>query len=108
VMFFKTKSVTLQNINSNIMGTTTIGENTSLGMYWNIIKNLSPETKLDLIGKLSASLMKHTKPATVSLDSKSHGAWAANLAGRWQDDRATEDIVSDIREARTANREIEL
>jgi len=79
-----------------------------LGMYWNLIKNLSPETKLDLIGKLSASLMKHPKPATANIADKSHGAWAANLAGRWQDDRATEDIVSDIREARTANREIGL
>jgi len=77
-------------------------------MYWNILKNLDADTKLDLISKLSASLLKREKPTTAALATKYYGAWAANLAGRWQDDRTTEEIVSDIHEARTTNREIEL
>lgn len=75
----------------------------SSGIYWNIIKNLNSETKLDLINKLSASLLK-----TVSNSNRPSRNWAKNLAGRWQDERTTDEIISDIREARTINREIDL
>lgn len=77
-------------------------------MYWNMLKNLDADTKLDLISKLSASLLEREKPDTAHLADKHYVAWATKLAGRWQDDRTAEEIVSDIREARTPNREIEL
>lgn len=68
--------------------------------YWNMLKNLSADVKLDLIAKLSASLVASEKASTSN--------WALDLAGRWSDSRDTADIVSDIRSSRTSNRDIEL
>ncbi len=34
--------------------------------------------------------------------------WASEFAGKWEDERSADEIVADIREARTSNREIEL
>lgn len=35
-------------------------------------------------------------------------AWVDGLAGKWQDERSTSQIINDIHAARTANSEIEL
>lgn len=69
--------------------------------YWNMLKNLSSDVKLDLIAKLSASLVASDKKASTS-------NWALDMAGRWSDSRDTVDIVSDIRSSRTSNREVDL
>lgn len=69
--------------------------------YWNMLKNLSSDMKLDLIAKLSASLVASDKKATTT-------NWALDMAGRWSDSRDTVDIVSDIRSSRTSNREVDL
>lgn len=69
--------------------------------YWNMLKNLSSEIKLELISKLSASLLVKKAPLE-------NARWASDFAGKWQDDCSAEDIVADIRQARTINREIEL
>ena len=69
--------------------------------YWNMLKNLSSDVKLDLIAKLSASLVASDKKAATS-------NWALDMAGRWSDSRDTVDIVSDIRSSRTSNREVDL
>ena len=34
--------------------------------------------------------------------------WTSEFAGRWDDDRTTDEVVEDIRGARTSNKEIEL
>lgn len=68
-------------------------------VYWNMLKDLSSEIKLDLISRLSASLLKRETDET---------HWASEFAGQWKDDRSADEIVADIREARTSNREIEL
>lgn len=75
-------------------------EAASAEAYWDILKNLSFDIKLDLISKLSASLLKRHK------EPDAH--WTSAFAGKWIDDRPAEEIVKDIREARTTNREIEL
>ena len=69
--------------------------------YWNMLKNLSSDVKLDLIAKLSASLVASDKKAATS-------NWALDMAGRWSDSRDTVDIVSDIRSSRTSNRDVDL
>ena len=69
--------------------------------YWNMLKNLSSDVKLDLIARLSASLVASEK-------STADTNWALGMAGRWNDNRDTEDIVADMRASRTLNREIDL
>ena len=71
-------------------------------IYWNLLKNLSFDVKLDLISKLSASLIRKDKAKDTD------GAWVAQFVGKWQDARSADEIVADIRDARTNNREIEL
>ena len=66
----------------------------SASMYWNMLKGLSSEIKLDLISRLSASLVKQ------EADDKH---WASEFAGKWEDERSADEIVADIREARTRN-----
>lgn len=72
-------------------------------VYWNMLKGLSSDIKLELISRLSASLVK---PKELKADTNTN--WAFSLAGRWQDSRNAEDIINDIRESRTSNREIDL
>lgn len=70
-------------------------------MYWNLLKNLSADVKLDLIARLSNSLLNQDKPAEDS-------QWASAFAGKWIDARSAEEIIDDIRESRTSNEEIDL
>ena len=60
--------------------------------YWNMLKNLSSEIKLELISKLSASLLKK--------EALENAHWVSDFAGKWKDDRSAEEIVADKREAR--------
>lgn len=69
--------------------------------YWSMLKNLGADVKLDLIARLSASLV-------VSADSPISTNWTARLAGKWSDSRDADDIVNDIRVSRSTNREIDL
>ena len=84
------------------MGTTALysEKSTSSNMYWNLLKNLSADVKLDLIARLSNSLLNQDKPAEDS-------QWAS-AAGKWIDARSAEEIIDDIRESRTSNEEIDL
>lgn len=70
-------------------------------IYWDMLKDLSSDIKLELIAKLSASLL-------VKDDASDTSNWTSEFAGRWEDDRTAEEVVEDIRSARTSNREIEL
>ena len=53
-----------------------------------MLKDLSSEIKLDLISRLSASLLKREADET---------HWASEFAGKWKDDRSADEIVADIR-----------
>ena len=69
--------------------------------YWEMLKDLSSDIKLELIAKLSAS--------SVAKDNTSDTSnWTSEFVGRWEDDRTADEVIEDIRGARTSNREIEL
>lgn len=74
-------------------------ESTSSNVYWNMLKDLSSDVKLELISKLSASLLKK------EVDSDSSD-WVSMFAGRWEDSRTANEIMDDIRNARTSNKDI--
>lgn len=59
--------------------------------YWSELKDLSNDVKLELISLLSSS-MRHAEED-----------WTEGFAGKWEDDRTTEEIISDIQTARNAN-----
>ena len=59
--------------------------------YWYELKDLSNDVKLELISLLSSS-MRHSEEN-----------WTESFAGKWQDDRTTEEIIDDIHSARNAN-----
>ena len=66
-------------------------------IYWEMLKDLSSDIKLELIAKLSASLV-----------AKDNTSDTSEFVGRWEDDRTADEVIEDIRGARTSNREIEL
>lgn len=84
----------------------TIGKDantTDVTIYWNMLKGLSSEIKLELISKLSASLLTKKR---INLTEKTN--WVSQFAGKWNDSRPVDDIIEDIRSSRSANKEIEL
>lgn len=78
-------------------------DTTDVTIYWNMLKDLSSEVKLELISRLSSSLL--IKKNTKALESAD---WASQFAGKWSDSRSADEIVEDIRNSRSTNREIEL
>ena len=72
----------------------------NMDTYWSILKNLSSDMKLELISRLSKSLL--------SKDQSIDDNWASQFVGEWKDSRSAESIIEDIRNSRTSNREIEL
>lgn len=76
------------------MASATINSSSIVSYYWNALRNLRPDTKVELISLLAQSLTMPT-PKT----EKSH--WADKFCGAWEDDRSAEDMVKEIRESRT-------
>lgn len=76
-------------------------ESAASKMYWNMLKDLSSDIKLELISRLSASLLEKKESSETS-------NWVSQLAGRWEDERTAEEIIADIRSSRTSNRDIDL
>jgi hypothetical protein len=66
---------------------------TKSNTYWDLLKDLAPDIKLDLIAKLSNSLLKRGNYNTKS-------NWTESFAGKWQDDHSAEEIIADIRNSR--------
>jgi hypothetical protein len=66
--------------------------------YWSELKSLSDTEKIELIALLSSSLTGTNEP-TVSHKK----GWASRFSGTWKDSRSAEEIVRDIRSARTTN-----
>lgn len=66
--------------------------------YFGLIKNLSPEIKLDLIEKLSKTLKGDLSKNKSSFKS---------AFGAWKSDKSADEIIIELRGNRTFNRQIE-
>ena len=66
-----------------------------------MLKNLDSDIELGSMKQFSVSALAEEK----TLDALN---WTSEFAGRWDDDRTTDEVVEDIRGARTSNKEIEL
>ena len=69
--------------------------------YWNLLKNLSNDVKLELIAKLSNSLVHKTKEQPIS---------ASRFYGVWSDDdfrMSSDELVAEIKESRKFKDDIE-
>jgi hypothetical protein len=66
--------------------------------YLELLKNLSPDSKLELISKLSDSLKGSKKPAGKSL-SELYGAFASK--------KTADEIITDLKSNRNFNRKTE-
>ena len=76
---------------------TTVTSRRTADIYWDIIKHLSPDAKLDLIAMLTKSLKK-TSTKRVS---------AKKYYGIWGDDGMTdEEFVGELKSLRSFNRDI--
>ncbi len=64
--------------------------------YYTLLKNLSPNNKLELIARLSKSLKTTTKK-------KEDTSWEA-LFGAWELDQSTDDFVAELKKDRTFTR----
>ena len=75
----------------------TINSRRTVNSYWNIIKHLSPDAKLDLIAMLTKSLKKTT---TKRVSAKKY-------YGIWGDDGMSDDeFVKELKSLRSFNRDI--
>ena len=72
----------------------------NMDTYWSILKNLSSDMKLELISRLSKSLL--------SKDQSIDDNWASQFAGEWIDSRSAASSFGFFRYSRSSNREIEL
>ena len=52
---------------------------------------------------LLAKVLKYVKSLAPAKKEKADTGWADRFVGAWKDDRSAEEIVNDIRSARTAN-----
>ena len=69
-----------------------------LNGYWGLLNTLTPNLKLKLIERLSKSINKDMSNNNDRFE-KSFGAWI--------DSRDADQIIADIRDSRTFNRQIE-
>ena len=65
--------------------------------YFGFLKNLNPDSKLDLISKLSQSLKKSDETPQVSLQS---------LFGAYKSEETADEIIEQLRASRVSNRNI--
>jgi hypothetical protein len=73
-------------------------DNSIADYYFDFLKNLNPDSKLDLISKLSLSLKEDKQSPDISLQS---------LFGAYKSDETAEEIIAEIRASRVSNRFIE-
>ncbi len=68
---------------------TTISKDTSIASYYfDFLKNLNPDSKLDLISKLSQSLREDTTVSNTTLES---------LFGAYKSEETAEEIIANIK-----------
>lgn len=69
--------------------------------YWNLLKNLSNDVKIELIAKLSSSLVRKTKEQPIS---------ASRFYGVWSDSdfkMSSDELAAEIKEGRKFKNDIE-
>ncbi len=74
-----------------------VEEKTNAGYYFDLLRTLNADSKLDLISLLSQSL-KTNNSEEVSLES---------LFGAYKSEETAEEIIAELRAARSFNRKIE-
>ena len=68
-------------------------------LYWNLIKNVSDEIKLELISLLSQSLLTR-KSKSEDSDRRRTKEFINRFYGAWQGDESADDLVKLIRDGR--------
>ena len=66
--------------------------------YFELLRNLNSESKIDLISKQSQSLKKGKKEKFISLE---------DLFGAYKSEESAEEIIAELRASRTFNRKTE-
>lgn len=73
---------------------------TLIDTYFSLLRNLSSDSKLELITRLSQSMKtSKRKSKKVSLDS---------LYGSWNSEQSADEIIAELKNARNFNREREI
>ena len=70
--------------------------------YLRDIYNLSNEDKLDLVDLIIKSMRVARSKINIGVSKKSTN-WVDELEGKWIDSRSADEMISDIRTARTNN-----
>ena len=73
--------------------------------YLREIYNLSNEDKLDLVDLIIKSMRVAHSKINIGVSKKSTN-WVDELEGKWIDSRSADEMISDIRTARTNNSEV--
>ena len=73
--------------------------------YLRDIYNLSNEEKLDLVDLIIKSMRVARSKINIGVSKKSIN-WVDELEGKWIDSKSADEMVSDIRSARTNNSEV--
>ena len=73
--------------------------------YLRDIYNLSNEEKLDLVDLIIKSMRFARSPINIGVNKKSIN-WVDELEGKWIDSKSADDMINDIRSARTKNSEV--
>ena len=69
-----------------------------LNGYWELLNTLTPNLKLKLIERLSKS---------INIDPSNNNDVFEKSFGAWIDSRDSDEIIAEIRDSRTFNRQIE-
>ena len=73
--------------------------------YLRDIYNLSTEEKLDLVDLIIKSMRFARSKINIGVNKKSIN-WVDELEGKWIDSKSADDMINDIRSARTKNSEV--
>lgn len=65
------------------------------------LKKLNSDIELGSMKQVSASLLADDNVPDTLFE------WTSEFAGQWEDDRTADEVIEDIRGARTSNREIQ-
>jgi len=95
-LYYKENVLLIKSKNRNMKpnASTIIADN-----YFGLLRNLSKETKIELIAKLSSSITEDNVSDDDTIVDKYFGAFIS--------DKTAEQIIKEIRESRTFNRTIE-
>ena len=73
--------------------------------YLRDIYNLSNEEKLDLVDLIIKSMRFARSKINIGVNKKSIN-WVDEVEGKWIDSKSADDMINDIRSARTKNSEV--